>query len=103
MCVGVPMLVTDILASGAARCLPYGEAGGQHTVEASLLDTPPAAGDWLLVHVDVAIRALAQTEAKQIGDALKAVSAAAAGQPFEHLLADLIEREPELPPHLRND
>lgn len=103
MCVGVPMLVTDILPSGAAHCLPYGEPGVAHTVEASLLDTPPAVNDWLLVHVDVAIRALEPTEAQQIGDALRAVEAAAAGQPFEHLLADLIEREPELPPHLRND
>ena len=39
--------------------------------------------------------------ADRLGDALRAVSAAAAGQPFEHLLADLIEREPELPEHLR--
>jgi hydrogenase expression/formation protein HypC len=42
-------------------------------------------------------------EARQIADALLAVTAAASGQPFEHLLADLIEREPELPAHLRSD
>jgi hydrogenase expression/formation protein HypC len=55
------------------------------------------------VHVNVAIRALDALEARQIADALLAVTAAASGQPFEHLLADLIEREPELPAHLRSD
>ena len=46
-------------------------------------------------------RRLDALEAQQIGDALRAVAAAAAGEPFEHLLADLIDREPKLPPHLR--
>ena len=103
MCLGVPMRVTDVLPSGAVQCRPYGTEQAQHTVEASLLDRPPARDDWLLVHVDVAVRALDPTEARQIGDALAAVAAAAAGQPFEHLLADLIDREPQLPPHLRMD
>ena len=101
MCVGTPMRVTEVLASGAVHCLPYGEGQPPHLVEASLLDSAPIVDDWLLVHVDVAIRSLDPVAARQIGDALQAVTAAAAGQPFEHLLADLIDREPQLPPHLR--
>ncbi len=101
MCLGVPMRVIDILPSGATHCRPLGESQALHLVESSLLDVPPAVGDWLLVHVDVAVRALDPVEARQIGDALEAVAAAASGQPFEHLLADLIDREPQLPPHLR--
>ena len=74
----------------------------QYAVNCALLDEPPAVGDWLLVHVDVAVKALEAAEAGAIADALAAVTAAAAGEPFEHLLGDLADREPELPPHLRN-
>jgi len=101
MCLGVPLQVQTVLSSGAVMC---GEAGQPlRTVDTSLLDGPPRFGDWLLVHVNVAIRALDALEARQIADALLAVTAAASGQPFEHLLADLIDREPELPAHLRSD
>jgi len=40
-------------------------------------------------------------EARLVRDALRAVAAAAEGAPFEHLLSDLIEREPVLPAHLQ--
>jgi hydrogenase expression/formation protein HypC len=94
------MQVQALLPSGAARCSGDGADLEPRTVEASLLDAPPRVGDWLLVHVDVAVRALESAEAQQISDALRAVAAAAAGEPFEHLIADLIERQPELPAHL---
>lgn len=81
-----------------------GEPGQSlRAVDTSLLDDPLQFGDWLLVHVNVAIRPLDALEARQIGDALQAVTAAASGQPFEHLIADLIDREPQLPDHLRTD
>ena len=90
-----------MLASGAALCGVSGER--PRPVDTSLLDRLPAVGDWLLVHVNIAVRAISQLEAQQIGDALQAVTAAASGQPFEHLLADLIDREPQLPEHLRQE
>ena len=95
------MQVQSILPSGAALCATRGGDDRLRTVESYLLDSPPRAGDWLLVHVNLAIRAIESKEAQQIGDALHAVAAAAAGEPFEHLIADLIDREPQLPPHLR--
>ena len=100
MCLGIPMQVRELLPSGATRCIDAGADLEPRTVEVSLLDEPPRPGDWLLVHVDVAVRALDSLEAQQIGDALRAVAAAAAGEPFEHLIADLVERQPELPAHL---
>lgn len=101
MCLGVPMRVRSCDHAGSALCAPGGAGAKIRQVDTLLLDSPPRAGDWLLVHVGVAIRALPEEEAQQISDALLAVSAAAAGEPFEHLLADLIEREPQLPLHLR--
>ena len=58
-------------------------------------------GTQVLVHVDSAVRVLDADEARQIDDALDGVAAALAGQPFEHLFADLIDREPALPDFLR--
>ena len=101
MCIGVPMQVRSLPVAGAAVCAPAPGDSGTRTVDTLLLDRPAGPGDWLLVHGSVAIRALASEEAQQIADALRAASAAPAGQPFEHLLADLIDREPQLPPHLR--
>lgn len=97
MCLGVPLQV-KALGAGVAIC---GDGAGDRRVSTLLLDGPPAIGDWLLVHVDTAIRAIDAEEARLVRDALRAVSAAADGDPFEHLLSDLIDREPQLPPHLR--
>jgi len=58
-------------------------------------------GQDLLVYLGSAIRVLERQEAKQISDALDALNRAASGESFEHLIADLVEREPQLPPHLR--
>jgi hydrogenase expression/formation protein HypC len=101
MCIGIPLQVASLDAAGNACCIDSEGASRQRVVATALLDTPPQPGDWLLVHIDVAVRALEPAEARQIADALLAVTAAAAGQPFEHLLGDLIDREPQLPEHLR--
>lgn len=94
------MQVRGLEANGLVLCA-VDEAGAEaRTINCALLDAQPVVGDWLLVHVDVAIRAIDAQEAREIGNALAAVSAAAAGEPFEHLLGDLIDREPQLPPHL---
>lgn len=97
MCLGVPLQVRSVDV-GVALCR---DAVGERRISTLLLDAPPAPGDWVLVHIDAAIRAIDAEEARLVRDALLAVSAAAEGAPFEHLLADLIDREPELPPHLR--
>lgn len=101
MCIGVPMQVRSVPVAGTAVCAVDQEESAVRTVDTLLLDRPARPGDWLLVHVGVAVRALDTEEAWQIADALRAVTAAAAGEPFEHLLADLIDREPQLPAHLR--
>lgn len=101
MCIGIPMRIESTVSTRAVVAGdPQTPASGR-LIDTSLLEQAPAVGDWLLVHVNVAIRSMSAGEAKQVGDALQAVTAAAAGLPFEHLLGDLIDREPELPAHLR--
>ena len=95
MCVGIPMTVVE--ADGfSALC----ERRGDSRRVSCLLIGAVAPGTRLLVHIDAAVRVLTAEEAAQIDDALDGVAAALAGQPFEHLFADLIDREPELPDFL---
>ncbi len=44
---------------------------------------------------------MGETQALRVRDALIAMQAALAGEPVDHLFADLIGREPQLPEHLR--
>jgi hydrogenase expression/formation protein HypC len=70
-------------------------------VDLTLVSDVLQPGDWILAHIDVALRQLGSSEAQQIHDALSAVTAAANGLPFEHLIQDLVDREPQLPAHLQ--
>ena len=96
MCIGIPMTVVESDGQ-VALCERRGEV---RRVSLLLLGEVPV-GTQVLVHMDSAVRVLDAEEARQIADALDGVAAALAGQPFEHLFADLIDREPELPAFLR--
>jgi hydrogenase expression/formation protein HypC len=96
MCLGVPMQVVTA-GTGWADC----RNGDAIRRVDTLLLGDVASGDWVLVHVASAVRLLDAAEARAIRDALLAIERAAAGEPFEHLIADLVDREPQLPPHLR--
>lgn len=96
MCIGFPMRV--VRSQGlSALC---DSVQGPETVSLALTGPVPDGGH-VLVHLGSAIRVLDAEEARLIGDALAAVDAAQRGDAFEHLIGDLIDREPELPPHLR--
>lgn len=96
MCLGVPMRVQEV-GDGWAVC--QGD-GAPRRVNTLLLGSC-AVDDWVLVHIDNAVRVLEPAEATRIGDALKALDAALNGRSFDHLFADLINREPQLPEVLR--
>jgi len=99
MCVGIPMRVVDIEPMNA-----WCEGRGDRLrVDIRLLD-PPAIGDWLLVFHGVAREALSEQRARDISSALDALDAALAGETdFDRHFADLVNREPELPEHLRKE
>jgi hydrogenase expression/formation protein HypC len=60
-----------------------------------------AVGTHVLVHVDTALRVLEPEEAALVDDALQCLEAVEQGRPIDGFFADLVGREPELPPHLR--
>ncbi|WP_400769915.1 HypC/HybG/HupF family hydrogenase formation chaperone [Methylosinus sporium] len=96
MCVGFPMTVVEGDAF-EAQCERRGE---RHAVSMALVGAQPA-GTKVLVHVGTAVRVLDPLEAAQIDDALDAVEKALAGENVDHLFADLVDREPQLPEFLR--
>jgi hydrogenase expression/formation protein HypC len=96
MCVGIPMTVLEGDGLGAL-CERRGEV---RRVSLMLVGAVPP-GTRVLVHVDSAVRVLDADEARLIDDALDGVQAALDGRPFEHLFADLIDREPQLPDFLK--
>ena len=104
MCLGIPMRV-ESPAGGGAHCrrLPGGDAGpptDSEWVDLSLTG-PLAAGALVLVHAGVAREVLEPERAQAIADALRAVAAALNGEPLDGLFADLENRTPQLPEHLR--
>lgn len=99
MCIAVPM---QVIASGPgwALCDAGDDDGRRERVDVRLVgDQPP--GTWLLVFLGAARDVIDAPRARRIRDALDALRAVQQGASFEHLFADLIDHEPELPAFLR--
>lgn len=95
MCFGVPMIVVDS-DDMTALCRRGDET---RRISVALLGAQ-VPGSCVLVHLDNAIRTLDAQEAAQIESAINGLAAAMRGENFEDHFADLIGREPELPPNL---
>ena len=96
MCIGVPMQVLDA-GPGWALC----DNGGSHArVDMRLVGDQPA-GTWVLVFLGAAREVVGEAEALKIRNAVEALTLVASGADIDHLFADLIDREPQLPEHLR--
>jgi hydrogenase expression/formation protein HypC len=97
MCIGVPMRIVESL-SGRALC----ERRGERAMLDTLLVGDMGPGTYVLAFQGRAVRALSADEAAKTDAALDAVEAVLRGEPdVAALFADLVEREPQLPPHLK--
>jgi hydrogenase expression/formation protein HypC len=98
MCIGIPMQVVS--------CNPFEavcERHGQQQSVSVMLIGAQVPGTWLLTHLGTAMRVLDDEEARMIDNALTGLSEAVEGRDFDALFPDLIGREPQLPPHLRDN
>lgn len=98
MCLGLPMTIIE--SDGISALCEF--SGVRRRVSVLLLSNPPACAK-VLVHVDTAIRLLDEDEARLIADAIEGIGAALNGEDCDGLFADLVDREPPLPEHLRLD
>jgi len=97
MCIGIPMQVAEV-RSRYALCHANGES---REVDMALVGEQPV-GTWVLVFLDAAREVISTLDAARIGDALQALALVVQGETnVDHLFADLIGREPELPDHLK--
>jgi len=110
MCIGVPMRIESIdgMVAVAAREAADG-AVERHTLD-MLIVGPQPAGTWVLAFHGAARRVLDEPEARQILDALAALAIALdadeskpPNQALDALFADLVDRAPQLPEHLRSN
>ncbi|MES9992771.1 MAG: HypC/HybG/HupF family hydrogenase formation chaperone [Candidatus Thiodiazotropha sp.] len=98
MCIGVPMRVISS-QPGYAVCEGMGETRRVDT----LLVGEQRIGSWLLVFLDSAREVLSEESAGEITQALQALNLALQGErEIDHLFSDLVNREPQLPEHLRS-
>lgn len=97
MCIGVPMQVVERRGS-SALCRGDGEL---ELVDTALVgDVAP--GTWLMVFLGAAREIISAETAHRSANALLAIRLALDGETdLDHLFADLVSREPELPEHLR--
>lgn len=98
MCLGLPMTIVE--TDGVSALCEF--RGERRRVSMLLLSNPPV-GTKVLVHIDTAIRLLDVAEARLIADAIEGLTAVLGGEDCDRFFADFIEREPQLPEHLRLD
>lgn len=99
MCIGIPMRVISV-DGVVAVC----EGRGTRAALDSSLVVTLAPGDWVLSFRGAAMRTMTADEAVQTNGALDALAAVLAGEPVrDELFADLVNRTPTLPPHLRGE
>ncbi|MEX3010544.1 HypC/HybG/HupF family hydrogenase formation chaperone [Hoeflea sp. TYP-13] len=97
MCIGVPMQIIEILPS----CARARSRSGEHIVDTALV-AGIEPGSWVMVFLDAAREIISEEAAEQSANALEALEMAMQGKSgFDHLFADLVGREPQLPDHLK--
>lgn len=97
MCLGLPMQVIECTGY-VALCRGR---GGTRQIDLALVGEQPP-GTWLLAFIDAAREVIDADSAARINAALDGLEAVMAGETdISAHFADLFERTPELPPHLR--
>jgi hydrogenase expression/formation protein HypC len=100
MCIGVPLQVSAFDEGGHHALCTDGQSSER--LDMRLVGELPV-GTWVLAFHGAARRVLEPAEAEQIRAALQALGHVLRGeaQGVDALFADLIDREPQLPEHLR--
>ena len=99
MCIGIPMRVESV-DGVMALCERRGK---RERISLALVGDAPA-GTWILAYQGTAVRTMTPEEAGETTAALDALAAVMAGADnVDAFFADLVDREPQLPPHLKAD
>ena len=99
MCIGGPMRVEKIDGL-KAWCVNEHEQV-EEWADLALLETLPEVGDWVVVFMGAAREVVAPDRLQALLDARAAMHVALSGGNVDAYFADLVDREPPLPPHLQ--
>ena len=98
MCIALPMRALECRGS-VALCEGHGE---RRSVDMSLVGSQPR-DTWVLVFLDAAREVISAERARDVSQALTALSRVLDGDSqIDDLFPDLVGREPELPAFLRD-
>lgn len=99
MCLGIPMQVVTVLSEHVAHCQGMGQ---QKNIDMNLVGQQ-LVGTWVITFLDAAREVVDEDKALQVTNALEAVNLAMGNDTtgIDSLFSDIIERGPQLPPHLQ--
>lgn len=100
MCLGLPLRVETLEDEGAAALCVSRDGSHREVLDLRLVG-PQEPGTWVLGFLGAARSVMTEAEAHQTADALEAIAAVQRGEGVDHLFADLVGREPELPDFLK--
>ncbi|MET1061651.1 MAG: HypC/HybG/HupF family hydrogenase formation chaperone [Aeromicrobium sp.] len=65
MCLGIPGRVIGIADGYAGQVALVDVQGARRQVNIGMLDKPPSAGDWVLLHLGFAVEAIDEAQARE--------------------------------------
>ena len=65
MCLGIPGRVVAIADGYAGQIALVDVQGAERQVNIGMLDEPPAAGDWVLLHMGFAVESIDEAQARE--------------------------------------
>ena len=99
MCIGIPMRIESV-DGGTAVCE---HRGSRQRISLALVDDARA-GTWILAFQGTAVRTMTAEGAAETAAAILALEAVMAGEDnVDAFFADLVDREPQLPAHLKGN
>ena len=79
MCLGIPGRVLELLPGFEGQLALVDVAGAQRRVNVGMLEDPPQAGQWVLIHVGFAVAAVDEAEAARAMAGLELMGRPAGG------------------------
>lgn len=83
MCLGIPGQVVEVLTGYEDQIALVDVQGAKRNINVGMLDEPPAAGEWVLIHMGFALEAIDKAKAEEALEGLELM-----GQPRDDAPTD---------------
>lgn len=97
---GIPLRIVEVSADGTRALCESRDGRHRESLDLRLIGRQEVGG-WVLAFLGAARSTLTDEDAAKVDDALAALEAVQRGESVDHLFADLVDREPELPDFLK--